>query len=139
VDTSALRRLLTYLVAGALALGAGVRLLEPPRPPAAPVRIEADGEAAGPDATRPDAGAKRIYVDVAGAVRRPGLYRVPAGARVGEAVERAGGRTRSAAPAGINLAARVEDGQQVVVAAETEGPGPPQAASSPATVVPGPV
>jgi competence protein ComEA len=62
-------------------------------------------------------GAERagLYVHVAGAVRRPGLVRVPAGARVAEAVLRAGGPGRKADLTGVNLAAQVEDGQQVVV------------------------
>ena len=58
-----------------------------------------------------------VFVHVAGAVRRPGLVRVPAGARVAEAVLRAGGPGRKADLTGVNLAARVEDGQQVVVPA----------------------
>ena len=58
-----------------------------------------------------------VFVHVAGAVRRPGLVRVPAGARVAAAVVRAGGPSRKADLTGVNLAARVEDGQQVVVPA----------------------
>jgi competence protein ComEA len=70
-------------------------------------------------------------VDVTGAVRRPGVYRMPAGARVTDAVERAGGPTRNAQLEAINLAARLADGQQVLVpwrgravgvAGSTEGP-----------------
>jgi competence protein ComEA len=56
-----------------------------------------------------------LAVQVAGEVRRPGVYRVPAGARVYEAVERAGGLTRRADQAGVNLVAKVADGQQVIV------------------------
>jgi competence protein ComEA len=56
-----------------------------------------------------------VFVHVAGAVRRPGLVRVPAGARVAAAVARAGGPGRKADLTGVNLAAPVEDGQQVVV------------------------
>jgi competence protein ComEA len=58
-----------------------------------------------------------VYVHVAGAVRSPGLVRVRAGARVASAVRRAGGATRKADLTGVNLAAPVEDGQQVVVPA----------------------
>jgi len=54
-------------------------------------------------------------VQVAGEVARPGVYRVPAGARVNEAVQRAGGLTRRADQAGVNLVAHVQDGQQVIV------------------------
>src|SRR5580765_1478937 len=61
--------------------------------------------------------ASRLVVYVVGAVRRPGLYRLPAGSRVADAVARAGGATRSADPAALNLAAPVADGQQVLVPA----------------------
>jgi competence protein ComEA len=56
-----------------------------------------------------------VVVDVTGAVRRPGVYRMPAGARVVDAIERAGGASGGAALEGINRAARLADGQQVVV------------------------
>jgi len=54
-------------------------------------------------------------VHVAGAVRRPGVYRLRDGQRVEDAVERAGGARPSADVNAINLAAKVADGQQVVV------------------------
>ncbi len=56
-----------------------------------------------------------VVVDVAGAVRRPGVYRLPVGARVVDAIGRAGGPSGDAALEGINRAARLADGQQVVV------------------------
>jgi competence protein ComEA len=56
-----------------------------------------------------------VVVDVTGAVRRPGVYRMPAGSRVDEAVTRAGGPTGTAELEAVNLAARLADGQQVVV------------------------
>jgi len=64
------------------------------------------------------------YVHVAGAVRRPGLYRVAAGRRVAGAIARAGGPTRAADLDGVNLAAPLEDGQQVVVPSRS-ATGPP--------------
>src|SRR5439155_24656599 len=54
-------------------------------------------------------------VQVAGAVRRPGVYRLRADRRVDDAVRRAGGPTRRADLAAVNLAAKVSDGQQVIV------------------------
>jgi competence protein ComEA len=84
----------------------------------APVRIERDaaGAASGsPAAVGERASSREIYVHVAGAVRRPGLVRVPSGARVAVALERAGGPHRRAELSGVNLAAKLEDGQQVVV------------------------
>ena len=56
-----------------------------------------------------------LVVYVVGAVRRSGLVRLPEGSRVADAVERAGGPTRRADLALVNLAAPVADGQQVVV------------------------
>jgi competence protein ComEA len=83
-----------------------------------PVRIErSPGVDQASTRARRGAGEGRssIYVHVAGAVRRPGLVRVPDGSRVAVAVGRAGGPTRKAELAGVNLAARLEDGQQVIV------------------------
>jgi competence protein ComEA len=56
-----------------------------------------------------------LVVDVTGAVRRPGVYRMPAGSRVNDAVTRAGGPSSKAELEAVNLAARLADGQQVVV------------------------
>jgi competence protein ComEA len=56
-----------------------------------------------------------LLVHVAGEVRRPGVYRLPRGARVHEAVRLAGGLTGRAEQSGVNLVARVSDGQQVIV------------------------
>jgi len=57
----------------------------------------------------------RLVVHVAGAVRRPGLYRLAEGKRVADAVARAGGATAPADTAAINLAAPLADGMQVLV------------------------
>jgi competence protein ComEA len=54
-------------------------------------------------------------VQVAGEVRQPGVYSLPAGSRGQQAVERAGGLTGRADQAGVNLVAPLRDGQQVIV------------------------
>lgn len=56
-----------------------------------------------------------VVVDVAGAVRRPGLYRLGHGARVADAIAHAGGATSKAQMELVNLAALISDGEQVVV------------------------
>ena len=62
-----------------------------------------------------------IVVDVVGAVRIPGLYRLRDGARIADAVRRAGGTTRRAAIDLINLAAPIVDGMQIVVPSQAAG------------------
>jgi competence protein ComEA len=57
----------------------------------------------------------RAFVHVTGAVRHPGVYRLPSWARLDLAVKKAGGPARGADLEGVNLAAKVSDGQQVVV------------------------
>ena len=56
-----------------------------------------------------------IAVHVIGAVPRPGLYEFAEGARVQDAIDAAGGLLASANPNGLNLAALLEDGQQLDV------------------------
>jgi competence protein ComEA len=56
-----------------------------------------------------------LVVDVTGAVAKPGVYRLPAGSRVDDAVKRAGGANGKAELDSLNLAAHLADGQQVVV------------------------
>jgi competence protein ComEA len=84
-----------------------------------------------------------VTVHVAGAVRRPGVVRLPTGSRVADAVERAGGGTAKAALASVNLVRVLVDGEQVVVLRVGEvGPsvvgsaaGGPRSASSSAAQV----
>jgi competence protein ComEA len=114
---------LAWVVAAVLATLAAVRLLGGGGPSPPPVRIDGQGAPASVAGdTRGSASRSRIYVHVAGAVRRPGLYRLSAHSRVAEALERAGGTLRRAELTEVNLAARVEDGQQVVVPAAGAAP-----------------
>lgn len=71
-----------------------------------------------------------VVVHVAGAVSAPGVYELPSGGRVGDAVRAAGGAAVDAVLDAVNLAAPLTDGQQVYVphAGETSGPAPPSAA-----------
>jgi competence protein ComEA len=58
---------------------------------------------------------KQVVVDVVGAVRKPGLYRLRERSRIADALALAGGPTRRAEVASVNLAAPVADGEQIVV------------------------
>ena len=80
--------------------------------------------------------APKLVVHVVGAVRRPGLYRLPDRSRIADAVTRAGGPTRKADLSAVNLAAPVADGLQVVVPARAPpdkagGEGPPSGPQGP--------
>ena len=67
-------------------------------------------------ASSPSASASAdLTVDVCGAVRTPGVVRVPAGSRVTDALDMAGGATAKAELSAVNLAAKLTDGQQIVV------------------------
>lgn len=110
-------QLVAYAAAAILVAIAAVRYLGPgaEEPPDAPVTIdEAGAGQAGEGGSSPG---ERLFVHVAGEVRDPGLYRLAAGARVGAVIERAGGVERRADLSAVNLAAELQDGQQVLVPA----------------------
>jgi len=110
-----------WLVAAALAVVACVRLFGGGDPGSPPVRIDGPAKSEAGSPTAGSAGASAadgdagVYVHVAGAVRRPGLVQLPQGTRVATALQRVGGPTRRADLTLVNLAARVQDGQQIVV------------------------
>jgi len=87
------------------------------------------GSAAGGSLTASASG-EDLVIHVAGAVRDPGVYRLPEGSRVTDAVERAGGPGPRAALDAINLAASLADGQQVVLPARGGGGGGPAPAGA---------
>jgi competence protein ComEA len=108
-----------------------------PAPPRAGAEAGAGGAQAGeaPDGAAASvsverAGGGRVTVHVAGAVRRPGVYRLPAGARVDDALRSAGGPRGRADLTAVNLAAKLEDGRQVLV--------PERAAAAAGSAVVGP-
>ena len=91
------------LFAGRFVLGAGTTTVAP-LPPPPPHGAGVTGLPAA-----------RVVVDVVGAVRRPGLYRLEQGTRIADAVARAGGATGKADLSMVNLAAPLAVGEQVVV------------------------
>jgi competence protein ComEA len=92
-----------------------------PAAPAAPIAVHDGGGTGG-----------ALIVHVAGAVRAPGVYRMRTGARVDDAVRRAGGALPRADLTQVNLAAKVEDGRQIVVPRRVAvGSAPAEAGTSP--------
>jgi competence protein ComEA len=111
-------QLAVYAALAIVALMLGARWIRAGEPPGSP------GEAIAFGGSRPGgqqagvefgASGEDVVVHVAGAVRAPGVYRLPTGSRVTDAIERAGGTTGSAAADAINLAARLADGQQIQI------------------------
>lgn len=110
-------QLVAYAVIAVAVLVLGGRWLsrgsaEEPSAPAYGPTSTAPATSGAPEVAEPSGAA---IVHVAGAVRRPGVYRLGAQARVKDAVARAGGATRHGDVNAINLAALVQDGSQVVV------------------------
>ena len=108
----------------------GGRVLRPAAPRGtAPPLIRAK-----PSASRTRAA--QLVVDVAGAVRHAGLYRLPQGSRIADAVARAGGATARAQLDLVNLAAPLADGEQVLVPARGPGAAAAGAAAGPSPTAP---
>jgi competence protein ComEA len=136
----ALLAILALAAAGFLWYGAQPRAAEPPL---ASAPADAAGTAAlpragastsaGATAASGAPGAGTIAVDVVGRVRRPGLVQLPAGSRVVDAVEAAGGVAPGAQLEAVNLARRLIDGEQIRIPREGEplapGVGAPSAGS----------
>ncbi|WP_051223778.1 ComEA family DNA-binding protein [Conexibacter woesei] len=101
--------LVAYAVGAVLVVVVGLRVLHhDAAPAAAPATERASVAVAAPRAVG-------ALVHVVGAVRRAGVYRVGAGKRIEDAIRLAGGATAHADLQAINLAAKVADGQQIVV------------------------
>jgi len=106
------RRALAYVLALLTVLSLAGRVAfrdEGPAPAAAPLNLRAEPPPA-----------RKVVVHVVGHVYKPGLYSLPEGSRVDDAIKRAGGPKPRAALALVNLAAPVADGQQVVVPSNRE-------------------
>ena len=103
----------------------GGRPSEPAATAAAPpaIRVEASGEGSRGE----------VLVHVAGAVRRPGVYRLREGMRIDDALRLAGGPKRRADLSAVNLAAKVQDGRQVLVPGRARAGAPAGASASGAT------
>jgi competence protein ComEA len=80
-----------------------------------PVTIAESGPGAAQPAVSPTSSPALLIVDVAGAVRTPGVYEFAEGERVVDAIERAGGPRPKADLSLLNLAAPLVDGTQILV------------------------
>ncbi len=113
-------RVALLIICLACLLGSGFVLLRgrqsaPPPILFAPPPVAAGGTPAVTPAATAPGHSKRLYVDVAGAVRRPSLYLLPPNSRVMQAVLVAGGPTPAADMDAVNLAQPVTDGEKVFV------------------------
>jgi competence protein ComEA len=118
-----------------------VTVVAEPSATPAPPEATRPGAAPAPTATGPAPPQAPLVVSVAGKVHRPGLVEVPAGARVADVLEAAGGALPGTDLSGLNLARRVGDGEQVAVGVPPApdalpGPTPGTAPSSPANSAP---
>jgi competence protein ComEA len=123
VGESAKWQMVAAAAAVALAVFGAVRLLDRESAGGGADRVRVSREdSAGGVASDERRGGPVLYVHVAGAVSRPGVYRLRGGSRVTAAVARAGGAARRADLDAVNLAAPLEDGQQVIVPSRVAGP-----------------
>lgn len=128
---------IVVLLAATLLLAAHV-VLDAMRAPALTIDTQdteaaADGQGADPAAASEEPAT--IFVHVSGSVREPGLVELPAGSRVADAVQAAGGFTDEADASSVNLARQLSDGEQVIplaqgAAAEEGATGEPAAATA---------
>ncbi len=131
------RRLVAVALVGVVALVLAWRHLGGHAAAAPPLAVAPI--APRPTARRAASAGRPLVVDVAGEVQRPGLYRLEQGARVADAIARAGGLTRRAERTAVNLAAPLADGEQVLVAARGSPVGAAAGGASPGTPAAGPV
>jgi competence protein ComEA len=123
---------------GVVLLVAGFAWHDRPRVTAIPVPRAAtaasDGGASSGAVAHTGRGAT-VVVAVTGKVVHPGMFTLPAGARVADAVQAAGGLLPEADPGSVNLARRLNDGEQVAVGAAVPAgaPGPPGGPAGSAT------
>lgn len=142
-------KLFLGLAAVGLVMG-GVFLFWPKQPPQAPETVISqlemvDQETSPKEDTRlpsssqqrseekTDSSQEKIMVDVKGAVRQAGVYELPVGSRVYDAVQKAGGMTDEANSQSVNLAQKLEDESIVYVAKNGEEVAPVASASAGAT------
>jgi competence protein ComEA len=101
-------RVVVFAVLGAIAIGVVVAVVRARAPAPVPIAVVVEESAV---ATAP----AFVYVDVAGAVQKPGVVRLSLGTRVGDAIAAAGGPAPEADLGALNRAALLRDGVRVYV------------------------
>ncbi|MCC6167234.1 MAG: ComEA family DNA-binding protein [Caldilineaceae bacterium] len=119
--------LLTGLLAGLLLSGGALLVWDRPSPPPIAIQLPPTAlPALDPLLPAPASPTPApVVVHVAGAVRQPGVYTLPAGARVVNALEAAGGLSPDADAVAVNQAEALWDGAQVYVPRLADGATPP--------------
>lgn len=100
-------------------------------PPPAAEELEAIPLVADPQHPAATQAVNMITVHVVGAVKKPGVYELAEGSRIIDAINKAGGMSKKAAPELLNLAAKLTDGQQIIL------PGASSSSPAEATKAPG--
>ena len=127
IDTGIVVVLVATLVVGGLLVWGRKPAAAIAPPATAPAPVASAG--ASPPATE-------VYVHVAGAVRRPGLYALPSGGRVADAIEVAGGATQRADLDLLNLAAPLADGMKIEVLTRSAAVATAPTPAAPTTAAP---
>jgi competence protein ComEA len=117
--------LVRYQAEKRAAVAAAAETAEPAEP-ARPAQTVEPAPAASAARPEPD-----LVIHVAGAVANPGVYHLPAGARISDAIAAAGGTVPDSAPEVLNLAARVADGDKIYVYTKQEQQQAPAAGPPP--------
>lgn len=124
------RIVIALIVLAGVGLVGGYGVAMRAKPKAAKIALSSPGQATKTG--------RLVYVHVGGAVHRPGLYELPDGSRIFDAVQAAGGATDDADLDSLNLASKVKDGDKVLVPVRIEpGADPPPGGASGAAGVPG--
>ena len=107
-----MRNFILHLAYGLLLglLAAGVILLAAGQPRSTPVLL------------LPTPAPNTLTIDISGEVVHPGVYELPSGSRIQDAIQAAGGLSAAANPDSLNLAAALSDGQKIMVMAEGQTP-----------------
>ncbi|MGI5270007.1 helix-hairpin-helix domain-containing protein [Nonomuraea sp. CA-218870] len=98
-----------------------------PEPLPAPTPVPSSMPGPGPGPAQSTAVTTKVTVHVAGKVHDPGVYPLPTGSRVQDAISAAGGVRRGASLDTLNLARRLVDGEQIMVGRPAVAPGPAEA------------